>query len=243
MSRSRTTQRLNKAEGFARIASHLQSGLSPSSYYKQHNLSEHPFYNRRKKYLAVHPDLSPSKAKSSSGEKRLHEVKTENRPLYPTGQTVSGVGIHYPDGVKVIIPAGNRMDIETFYSLIKPGASCSVRMHPGVITFVPTVRTCARASTPCRERYAADMCRDPLSGEIFILTNRSRTTVKLPHRERGGPVLYHKRLEKGRFSLPVFDEKSKSYHLERHDLVLMAEGISLEKIQRKKRFENSTKTG
>jgi transposase len=37
--------------------------------------------------------------------------------------------------------------------------------------------------------------------------NRSRTTIKLLHWERGGQVLYHKRMEKGRFTLPVFDEK------------------------------------
>jgi transposase len=49
-----------------------------------------------------------------------------------------------------------------------------------------------------------DMGREPLSGEVFIFTNCSCTTVKLLHRERGGMVLYHKRLEKGRFSLPVF---------------------------------------
>jgi transposase len=88
-----------------------------------------------------------------------------------------------------------------------------------------------------------DMGRDPLSGEVFIFMNRSRATVKLLHWERGGPVLYHKRLEKGRFSLPVFDEKSRCYHLQWRDLVLMTEGISLEKTVRKKRFESLMKTG
>jgi transposase len=87
-----------------------------------------------------------------------------------------------------------------------------------------------------------DMGRDPLSGEVFIFMNRSRTTIKLLHWERGGLVLYHKRLESGRFSLPVFDEKSRCYHLSWRDLVLIVEGISLEKVQRQKRFENLTQT-
>jgi transposase len=87
-----------------------------------------------------------------------------------------------------------------------------------------------------------DMGRDPLSGEVFIFMNRSRTTIKLLHWERGGWVLYHKRLESGRFSLPLLDEKSSCYHLPWRDLVLMVEGISIEKTVREKRFENRVKT-
>jgi transposase len=86
-----------------------------------------------------------------------------------------------------------------------------------------------------------DMGQDPLSGEVFIFMNRSRTTIKLLHWERGGLVLYHK-LEKGRFSLPVFDGKSRCYHLLWRDLVLMMEGISPEKVRHKKRIENITET-
>jgi transposase len=84
-----------------------------------------------------------------------------------------------------------------------------------------------------------DMGRDPLSGEVFIFMNRLRTTLKLLHWERGGLVLYHKRLERGRFTLPVFDEKSRCYHLGWQDLVLMVEGISIEKIHRKKKSKTS----
>jgi hypothetical protein len=49
-------------------------------------------------------------------------------------------------------------------------------------------------------------------------------------------------LERGRFSLPVFDENSHSYLLGWTDLVLMIEGISIEKVYRQKRFEKITKT-
>lgn len=84
----------------------------------------------------------------------------------------------------------------------------------------------------------SDMGRDPLSGEVFIFLNKSRTTVKLLHWERGGLVLYHKRLESGRFSLPVFNPESRCYSLGWTDLVFMIEGICIEKICRKKRFEN-----
>jgi transposase len=87
----------------------------------------------------------------------------------------------------------------------------------------------------------SDIGRDPLSGEVFIFLNRSRTTIKLLHWERGGLVLYHKRLEQGRFTLPAFDTKTMSYSLRWADLVLMVEGISLDRIYYGKRYENRAK--
>jgi hypothetical protein len=85
------------------------------------------------------------------------------------------------------------------------------------------------------------MGRDPLSGEVFIFLNQSRTTIKLLHWERGGLVLYHKRLERGRFTLPSFDTKTGSYRLSWTDLVLMVEGISFTSVYYGKRYEIGTK--
>lgn len=88
----------------------------------------------------------------------------------------------------------------------------------------------------------SQMGRDPLSGEVFIFLNKSRTTIKLLHWERGGWVLYHKRLERGRFSLPRPDVSRGSYVIPWHALVMMIEGICLAKIKYKKRFNFSSKT-
>jgi transposase len=87
----------------------------------------------------------------------------------------------------------------------------------------------------------SDMGRDPLSGEVFIFLNKPRTTIKLLHWERGGLVLYHKRLESGRFTLPSFDKNTLSYRLRWTDLVLMVEGISLERVYYGKRYEIKAK--
>jgi hypothetical protein len=87
----------------------------------------------------------------------------------------------------------------------------------------------------------SDMGRDPLTGEVFIFMNRPRTTIKLLHWERGGWVLYHKRLESGRFTLPLFDAKTRSYPLRWTDLVLMVEGISFNTIYYRKRYEKRAK--
>lgn len=86
-----------------------------------------------------------------------------------------------------------------------------------------------------------EMGRDPLSGEVFIFMNQSRTTLKLLHWERGGLVLYHKRLERGRFTLPGFDTKTQSYSLRWTDLVLMVEGISFDTVRYGKRYEKMMK--
>jgi len=87
----------------------------------------------------------------------------------------------------------------------------------------------------------SEMNRDPLSGEVFIFMNKPRTVIKLLHWERGGLVLYHKRLEKGRFTLPAFDSKTRSYSLRWTDLVLMIEGISLDRAYYGKRYEKELK--
>ena len=87
-----------------------------------------------------------------------------------------------------------------------------------------------------------EMGRNPLGGEVFIFMNKSRTVIKLLHWERGGLVIYHKRLEKGRFTLPRYDLHTKGYSILWHDLVLMVEGISPENTIREKRFEKTLKS-
>lgn len=80
-----------------------------------------------------------------------------------------------------------------------------------------------------------ELGRDPLSGEVFVFLNRSRTFIKLLHWESGGFVLYYKRLEKGTFSLPTIKEQDTV--LQWPELVLMIEGIQVEKSKRKLRYQ------
>ena len=82
----------------------------------------------------------------------------------------------------------------------------------------------------------SSMGRDPLSGEVFVFINRNRTIIKLLHWERGGLVLYQKRLEQGRLSFPMLDPASGSYRLSWSGLVLMVEGISLSRVIPRKRY-------
>lgn len=85
----------------------------------------------------------------------------------------------------------------------------------------------------------SQMGRDPLSGEVFIFVNGQRGTIKLLHWESGGLVLYHKRLESGRFERPAYDEKQNSFQMKWSELVMMIEGLSMKNIVQCKRFDTS----
>lgn len=77
------------------------------------------------------------------------------------------------------------------------------------------------------------MRRQPTSGEVFVFLNRSRTHLKLLHWERGGFVLYYKRLESGSFLMP----RTRNTQISYSDLVLMIEGIEVLKKRQRKRYE------
>jgi transposase len=83
--------------------------------------------------------------------------------------------------------------------------------------------------------------RDPLSPAIFIFWNRRRNQVKLLHWEGDGFALYHKRLEKGTFELPVVGEGQAVLPIEADQLLLLLRGISLRHIRRRKRYQQAGK--
>jgi len=82
-----------------------------------------------------------------------------------------------------------------------------------------------------------ELDRDPSSGDVFIFVNRPRNRIKLLHWQHGGFVLYYKRLETGTIGLPNLKPGATSCSLGYADLVLMIEGISVEKTVRKSRYQ------
>ena len=75
---------------------------------------------------------------------------------------------------------------------------------------------------------------DRLFGQVIACRS-----LGLLHAEDGGLVMYVKRLEAGRFKIPLYDKETKSYPMEWRDLVVMVEGIqeSPEKRLRRLRAE------
>ena len=85
------------------------------------------------------------------------------------------------------------------------------------------------------------MGRDPLSGEVFIFMSHDKTRVKLLQWQRGGFVLYYKRLEKGRFEVPFFNPQTQSYSLSWHLLFMIIEGIAIQRVRFRERYTIYTK--
>lgn len=79
-----------------------------------------------------------------------------------------------------------------------------------------------------------ELGKEPAGGDVFVFLNRTRTHLKLLHWERGGFVLYYKRLEQGTFTLPVF--RNGESRISWPQLVLMVEGIVVQKSIRKLRY-------
>ncbi len=76
--------------------------------------------------------------------------------------------------------------------------------------------------------------KNPLSGEVFIFINKRRNMMKLLHWQTGGFVLYYKRLEEGTFELLKSEQKEISISYTK--LAMLVAGISVQSIQKRKRF-------
>jgi len=80
-----------------------------------------------------------------------------------------------------------------------------------------------------------ELGHEPTGGDVFIFINRRRTHLKLLQWQRGGFVLYYKRLEQGTFALPEVDEHTTAVSWPQ--LVLMIEGIRVERSVQLPRYE------
>jgi transposase len=69
--------------------------------------------------------------------------------------------------------------------------------------------------------------RDPLSGALFLFTNRRRTHAKILWFDGTGLCMYAKRLEKGRFAALWNVTTRKQIALKRSELQLFLEGSHL----------------
>ncbi len=71
---------------------------------------------------------------------------------------------------------------------------------------------------------------DPMRGHLFVFLNRSRTGVKLLYWDHGGFVVTYKRLERGRFAMPVIH--GARARMTAAQLAALLEGIDLSRARR-----------
>src|SRR5664279_3938099 len=78
--------------------------------------------------------------------------------------------------------------------------------------------------------------KDPISGDVFIFLNKTRTHIKLLYWDGDGFALFYKRLERGRYDRCT-DVNELSKEMKREELLMLLEGLSYGKMRRKKRFK------
>ena len=113
-------------------------------------------------------------------------------------------------------------------------------LPPSVRIFVYTQPTDMRkAFTGLSALVEQHMQLDPLSGHLFIFTNRRADRLKALYWDRDGYALWYKRLEKGTFRFtPPDDAAEGQAHIEMRpaELALALEGIDLSSVKRQKRW-------
>ena len=78
---------------------------------------------------------------------------------------------------------------------------------------------------------------DRYSGHLFVFGSRRSDRVKILAWDRGGFVLYYKRLERGRFRWPVVAPGAKEVEMEATALAMLLDGIDVRQVRTPRRWE------
>ena len=77
--------------------------------------------------------------------------------------------------------------------------------------------------------------KGPISGDVFIFLNKTRTHIKLLYWDGDGFALFYKRLEGGRYAFTPHNESSKQ--IKREELLMLLKGLSFAGMSKKKRYK------
>lgn len=102
------------------------------------------------------------------------------------------------------------------------GLPPSVRIH-----FATTLVDMRNGIDGLRAIVEGALKKDPYEGHLFVFVGKAKDKVKILFWDRSGFVLYLKRLERGRFQLPVVNERSKHVEMEPAQLAMLLDGIDL----------------
>ena len=80
---------------------------------------------------------------------------------------------------------------------------------------------------------------DPLSGHLFLFSNRTRTRLKALVWDGSGLWVCAKRLEKGRFHWPEAKEKQRSVTMRAEELAMLVNGLDFKQTQPRKWYRRS----
>ena len=78
---------------------------------------------------------------------------------------------------------------------------------------------------------------DPYSGTLFVFFGRRMDRVKVLFFSDGGFVVYYKRLERGRFSMPHVPDGASQVVLDPSSLAMLLDGVDLRAVRRTTMWE------
>lgn len=78
--------------------------------------------------------------------------------------------------------------------------------------------------------------QDPLSGHLFLFSNRSRTRIKAIVWDGSGLWVCAKRLERGRFHWPKAGEGERQVTMRPEQLTLLLNGMDLTKVRSRRNW-------
>lgn len=114
-----------------------------------------------------------------------------------------------------------------------------------MLSLPPSVRLFV-AAQPIDGRKGADSLmvlvrdtfrQDPLTGHLFVFFTKRRDRVRVVYWDRNGFAMWTKRLERGRFRLPVSSGREGLTTIEAAELALVVEGIDLAGARRRPRWQ------
>lgn len=73
---------------------------------------------------------------------------------------------------------------------------------------------------------------DLFAGHLFVFLGRRRDRCKILFWDRGGLVLYYKRLEKGRFRQPRVATDGSAIEMDATELAMLLDGIDVSSVRR-----------
>jgi transposase len=103
---------------------------------------------------------------------------------------------------------------------------------PSVKIYLAVEATDLRKGHDGLSALVGDAGFDVFSGHFFVFLSRRRNRVKVLCWERGGFVLFYKRLERGRFQLPPIAKKTTAVEIDSGQLLMLLDGVHLSKVRR-----------
>ena len=82
---------------------------------------------------------------------------------------------------------------------------------------------------------------DLFDGHLYVFFARRRDRCKILFWDRGGLVLYYKRLERGRFRMPKVAADGRSVQVDATELAMLLDGIDVRSVRRAEHWQPHAK--